>query len=326
MIKIAIAGYGNLGKGVEAAVVKAPDMELVGIFTRRSPQGITSESGVKVLPFDDLWNMEKDIDVVINCMGSATDLPETTPLIASKFNVVDSFDTHANIPEHFDKVNEAALSGGKIGIISSGWDPGLFSLMRIYMESTLPEGKTYTFWGRGVSQGHSDALRRIPGVKDARQYTVPVEASMEKVRRGEEPVFETRDMHTRECFVVAAEDGDKDAIEKQIVEMPNYFADYNTSVTFIDEEELENNHKGLPHAGNVIRSGVTGLKGQEGNTLEFSLKLDSNPLFTGSVLAATARAAYRLYEKGETGGKTVLDIPPAFYSPEDMEELRKHIL
>ena len=326
MIKIAIAGYGNLGKGVEASVSTAPDMELVGIFTRRNPEGINSISGVQVRPFDELWNMEKQIDVVINCMGSATDLPETTPLIAKTFNVVDSFDTHANIPQHFANVDEAAKSGGKVGVISSGWDPGLFSLMRIYMESTLPQGGTYTFWGRGVSQGHSDAIRRIEGVMDARQYTVPVDASMERVRAGEHPDYQIRDMHTRECFVVASKGADKESIEKEIVEMPNYFSDYDTSVTFIDMEELEKNHKGLPHAGNVIRSGTTGMEEEYNNTLEFSLKLDSNPHFTGSVLVATARAAYKLYQKGETGGKTVLDIPPAYLSLEDEGELREHIL
>lgn len=326
MIRIGIVGYGNLGRGVEAAVASSQDMELVGIFSRRDPSKVTSELGTKVFSFDELWNMEEEIDVVINCMGSATDLPEISPKVAEKFNLVDSFDTHKNIPEHFAKVDEAAKAAGKVAVISSGWDPGLFSIMRIYMEAMLPQGKTYTFWGPGVSQGHSDAIRRIDGVLDARQYTVPIPSAMERVRGGEHPGFQIREMHKRECYVVADEGADKEKIEKEIVEMPNYFSDYDTSVTFIPQEELNQNHSTLPHGGNVIRSGVTGAKGENMNSLEFTLKLDSNPHFTGSALVATARGAFRLYESGSTGAKTIFDIPPAYLSPSTPEELRAHLL
>ncbi len=327
MIRTAIVGYGNLGKGAEAAVAAAPDMELTAVFTRRSPENVEIRTpGIPVYPYSELKAHASEIDVVILCGGSATDLPKMTPEVAGICTVVDSFDTHAHIPEHFAAVDAAAKEGGNIAVISSGWDPGLFSIARLYANAALPEGTDYTFWGRGVSQGHSDAIRRIPGVKDARQYTVPVEEAVEKVRNGENPVLTTRDKHTRECWVVAEEGADLQAIEEAIKTMPNYFDEYDTTVNFISEEELLRDHQGLPHGGSVIRSGVTGWDGEFKDTVEFSLKLDSNPFFTGSVLAATARAAYRLKEKGESGCRTLFDIPPALLSEKSAEELRAHLL
>ena len=325
-MKIAIAGYGNLGRGVEAAVTNAPDMELVGIFTRRNPSSVKVATDVPVLAWDSMALHANEIDVVILCGGSATDLPKQTPELAKIFCVVDSFDTHANIPTHFANVDKAAREAGTLGVISCGWDPGLFSLARLYASSVLPQGSDYTFWGRGVSQGHSDAIRRIPGVVDARQYTVPVPEAVEAARSGSNPTLTTRQKHTRECFVVAEEGADLAAIEKAIVTMPNYFADYDTTVTFISQEELNANHAGLPHGGTVIRSGRTGLDYEFGNTVEFSLDLDSNPYFTGSVLASVARAAYRMHEDGKVGAYTMFDIPPALLSPLSAEELRAHLM
>lgn len=324
-IRIGILGYGNLGKGVELAVQKNDDMELVALFTRRDPESITTITGVPVYAAADMAQYMDAIDVLILCGGSATDLPKQTPEAAKLFNVVDSFDTHANIPTHFAEVDAAAKESGKIGVISVGWDPGMFSVARLYSNCILPDGNDYTFWGRGVSQGHSDAIRRIPGVLDARQYTVPVEAAMNAVRAGENPELTTREKHTRECFVVAEEGADLAAIEKQIVEMPNYFADYDTTVTFISQEELDRDHAGIPHGGSVIRTGVTG-DGTNKHVVEFSLKLDSNPEFTGSVLAACARAAYRMNQEGQSGCKTIFDIAPAYLSPKSGEELRAHML
>lgn len=324
-IRIGILGYGNLGKGVELAVQKNDDMELVALFTRRDPESITTITGVPVYAAADMAQYTDAIDVLILCGGSATDLPKQTPEAAKLFNVVDSFDTHANIPTHFAEVDAAAKESGKIGVISVGWDPGMFSVARLYSNCILPDGNDYTFWGRGVSQGHSDAIRRIPGVLDARQYTVPVEAAMNAVRAGENPELTTREKHTRECFVVAEEGADLAAIEKQIVEMPNYFADYDTTVTFISQEELDRDHAGIPHGGSVIRTGVTG-DGTNKHVVEFSLKLDSNPEFTGSVLAACARAAYRINQEGQSGCKTIFDIAPAYLSPKSGEELRAHML
>lgn len=324
-IRIGILGYGNLGKGVELAVQKNDDMELVALFTRRDPESITTITGVPVYAAADMAQYTDVIDVLILCGGSATDLPKQTPEAAKLFNVVDSFDTHANIPTHFAEVDAAAKESGKIGVISVGWDPGMFSVARLYSNCILPDGNDYTFWGRGVSQGHSDAIRRIPGVLDARQYTVPVEAAMNAVRAGENPELTTREKHTRECFVVAEEGADLAAIKKQIVEMPNYFADYDTTVTFISQEELDRDHAGIPHGGSVIRTGVTG-DGTNKHVVEFSLKLDSNPEFTGSVLAACARAAYRMNQEGLSGCKTIFDIAPAYLSPKSGEELRAHML
>ncbi|MBR4207337.1 MAG: diaminopimelate dehydrogenase [Lachnospiraceae bacterium] len=322
-IRIGILGYGNLGKGVEKAVNANPDEELVGVFTRRDPSSVKTVSGAKVYSTDDLKNMTGDIDVLVICGGSATDLPKMTPEYAKLFNVVDSFDTHANIPAHFAAVDAAAKAAGKIGVISCGWDPGMFSLNRLYAHSVLPGGKDYTFWGRGVSQGHSDAIRRIEGVKDARQYTVPVEASLQAVREGKDPELTTREKHTRECYVVAEDGADKARIEKEIKEMPNYFADYDTTVNFISEEEMKRDHGKLPHGGSVIYSGSTG---DNKHVIEYSLKLDSNPEFTGSVLAAVARAAARMNAEGMSGGKTMFDIAPAYLSSESAEELRAHML
>ncbi len=325
-MKVGIVGYGNLGRGVEAAVQQAADMELVGVFTRRDPAQVTIASDAPVLPLADLDAKADEIDVVILCGGSATDLPKMTPEIAAKCNVVDSFDTHANIPQHLAAVNAAAKEAGNIGIISVGWDPGLFSVARLYANAALPAGNDYTFWGRGVSQGHSDAIRRIDGVLDARQYTVPVEAAVESVRNGENPELTTREKHTRECFVVAEEGADRAAIEEAIVTMPNYFADYDTTVTFISQEEMDRDHSGLPHGGSVLRSGVTGMDGQFSNTVEFTLNLDSNPFFTGSVLTAVARAAYRMNQEGVAGGRTIFDIPPCYLSATPREELIAHML
>lgn len=327
MIRIGIAGYGNLGKGVEAAVKNAADMELVAIFTRRDPESVRIKTeGVKAYSFDSIADFKDKIDVIVNCGGSATDLPVTTPAIAENFSVIDSFDTHARIPEHFANVDAKAKEGGNIAVISVGWDPGMFSLNRLYMNAILPNGKDYTFWGRGVSQGHSDAIRRIDGVVDARQYTVPVESAVESVRNGENPELTTRQKHTRECYVVAEEGADKVRIENEIKTMPNYFADYDTTVNFISLDELKKNHSGIPHGGNVIRSGFTGFDLDTKHTIEYSLKLESNPEFTGSVLTAYARAAYKLRESGETGCKTVFDIAPALLVDMDGDEIRAHML
>ena len=327
MIRIGIAGYGNLGKGVEAAVNNAADMELVAVFTRRDPESVKIKTeGVKAYSFDSIADFKDKIDVIVNCGGSATDLPVTTPAIAENFSVIDSFDTHARIPEHFANVDAKAKEGGNIAVISVGWDPGMFSLNRLYMNAILPNGKDYTFWGRGVSQGHSDAIRRIDGVVDARQYTVPVESAVESVRNGENPELTTRQKHTRECYVVAEEGADKARIENEIKTMPNYFADYDTTVNFISLDELKKNHSGIPHGGSVIRSGFTGFDLDTKHTIEYSLKLESNPEFTGSVLTAYARAAYKLRESGETGCKTVFDIAPALLVDMDGDEIRAHML
>lgn len=327
MIRIGISGYGNLGKGVEAAVRNSPDMELVAVFTRRDPSTVNLRTeGVKVVPFERIADYKDDIDVIVNCGGSATDLPKTTPCIAEYFNVIDSFDTHAKIPEHFAKVDSKAKAGNKVAVISVGWDPGMFSLNRLYMNAILPNGNDYTFWGRGVSQGHSDAIRRIEGVADARQYTVPVEKALEQVRNGENPQLTQREKHTRECYVVVKPGADKERIEKEIKTMPDYFADYDTTVTFISQEELNEKHSGIPHGGCVIRSGNTGMDLSTKHTIEYSLKLESNPEFTGSVLTAFARAAYRLSKAGESGCKTVFDIPPAMLIAESGEYIRSHML
>ena len=327
MLNIGIYGYGNLGKGVEAAVSLNDDTKLVGVFTRRDPESVRiATDGVGVYRTSDLDRFKNEIDVLIICGGSATDLPEMTPALAKDFNVIDSFDTHAKIPEHFDNVDAAAKAGDKIAMISGGWDPGLFSLARLYMNSVLPVGCDYTFWGRGVSQGHSDAIRRIKGVADARQYTVPVESAVEAVRNGEDPVLTTREKHTRECFVVAEEGADLAYIENAIKTMPNYFADYNTTVHFISAEEMARDHSALPHGGSVIRSGKTGFGQENTHVCEFSLKLDSNPEFTGSVLVAFARAIKKMYDRGDRGCKTVFDIAPADLSALSPECLRKTML
>ena len=326
-IRVGILGYGNLGRGVECAVRHNPDMELKAVFTRRDPAGLQIlTEGAKVLSAEDAPSMKDEIDVLILCVGSATDLPVQTPQMAEYFNVIDSFDTHANIPQHFDAVDRAARAGGHIGIISVGWDPGMFSLNRLYASAVLPGGRDYTFWGRGVSQGHSDAIRRIHGVKDARQYTIPVEEALTAVRSGSCPELTTRQKHTRECFVVAEEGADLKAIETAIVTMPNYFADYDTTVHFISEEELLRDHAGIPHGGFVIRTGKTGWEDENSHVIEYSLKLDSNPEFTASVIAAYARAAYRLSKEGQTGCRTVFDIAPSYLSAQEGEELRKHLL
>ena len=327
MIRIGIAGYGNLGKGVEAAVKNNPDMELVAVFSRRDPESVRIKTeGVKVYPYDKITDYKDDIDVIINCGGSARDLPESTPAIAENFNVIDSFDTHARIPEHFANVDAKAKEGQKIAIISVGWDPGMFSLNRLYMNAILPNGNDYTFWGKGVSQGHSDAIRRIDGVVDARQYTVPVEGAVASVRNGDNPTLSTREKHTRECYVVVEDGADKARIENEIKTMPNYFADYDTTVNFISLEELQRDHMGIPHGGSVIRSGFTGFDLETKHTIEYSLKLESNPEFTGSVLTAYARAAYRLSLNGECGCKTVFDIAPAQLIAQSGDEIRAHML
>ena len=324
-IRVGILGYGNLGRGVEASIAQNPDMELKAVFTRRNPETLKIETqSAKVLHIDEAKNMTNDIDVLIICGGSATDLPEQTPEFVSMFNVIDSFDTHANIPTHFSNVDKAAKEAGKIGIISCGWDPGMFSLNRLYAGCILPQGTDYTFWGRGVSQGHSDAVRRIEGVLDARQYTIPVEAALEAVRAGENPELTTRQKHTREVFVVAAEGADTAKIEKEIKEMPNYFSDYDTTVHFIDAETMKKEHAGLPHGGFVIRTGET--KNGNKHLIEYSLQLDSNPEFTGSVLVAYARAAYKMAQEGMSGAKTVFDVAPAYLSALSGEELRAHML
>ena len=326
-IKIGIAGYGNLGRGVECAVKQNPDMTLAAVFTRRNPADVSIlTEGVPVCRIEDAADWKDRIDVMILCGGSATDLPEQTPALAQMFNVIDSFDTHARIPEHFANVDAAAKKGGNVGIISVGWDPGMFSLNRLYANAVLPDGKDYTFWGKGVSQGHSDAIRRIEGVKDARQYTIPVESALEAVRAGENPELSTREKHTRECFVVLEEGADAAKVEEEIKTMPNYFVDYDTTVHFISEEELRKNHSGIPHGGFVLRSGRTGWDGENSHLIEYSLKLDSNPEFTSSVLAAYARAAYRLSKEGVSGCRTVFDIAPAYLSGKSGEELRKMML
>lgn len=325
-IRIGILGYGNLGRGVECAIKHNPDTELVAVFTRRDPETvkILTETA-KVYSVKDAEKMKDEIDVLIICGGSATDLPVQTPEYVKYFNVVDSFDTHKRIPEHFANVDKAAEETGHVGIISVGWDPGMFSLNRLYAESILVQGSTYTFWGKGVSQGHSDAIRRIDGVKNAIQYTVPIEDAVEQVRSGSEPELTTRQKHLRECYVVAEEGADKAAIENAIKTMPNYFSDYDTTVTFITEEELKANHSKMPHGGFVIRTGETGCEGNK-HVIEYSLKLDSNPEFTGSVLVAYARAAHRLSKKGECGARSVFDIAPAMLSQMSAEELRAHML
>lgn len=325
--RIGILGYGNLGKGVELAVAAAPDMELVAVFTRRDPSSLQIRTqGVPVVSVNDVENWKDKIDVMILCGGSATDLPVQTPQYAKLFNVVDSFDTHARIPEHFANVDTAAAAAGKVAVISCGWDPGMFSLARVYSNAILPDGNDYTFWGKGVSQGHSDAIRRVKGVKNAKQYTIPVESALEAVRSGKNPELTTRDKHTRECFVVLEEGADAAAVEKEIKEMPNYFADYDTTVHFISEEELLKNHSGMAHGGFVFRSGKTGADKEHNHIIEYSLKLDSNPEFTTSVLVAVARAAFRMQKEGMKGCKTMLDIAPAYLSEKSGEELRAHLL
>ena len=325
--RIGIIGYGNLGRGVECAVKAADDMELVAVFTRRDPKSVTIQTeNVPVCNVADVEQWKDKIDVMILCGGSATDLPVQTPQFAKMFNVIDSFDTHAKIPEHFAAVDAAAKAAGTVALISVGWDPGMFSLNRVYANAILPDGKDYTFWGKGVSQGHSDAIRRIKGVKDAKQYTIPVEAALEAVRSGTNPELSTREKHTRECFVVLEDGADAAAVEKEIKTMPNYFADYDTTVHFISEEELKRDHSGMAHGGFVIRSGKTGMNKEHNHIIEYSLKLDSNPEFTTSVLVAYARAAHRLAKEGQCGCKTVLDIPPAYLSEKSGEELRASLL
>lgn len=326
-IRIGIYGYGNLGRGVECAIKQNEDMELVAVFTRRAPENVNIlTKDVPVVSSDEVQQWKDKIDVMILCGGSATDLPAQTPQLAEYFHVVDSFDTHARIPEHFANVDKKAVDSGHVAIISVGWDPGMFSLNRLYAEAILPEGKDYTFWGKGVSQGHSDAIRRIAGVKDAKQYTIPVEEALEAVRSGSEPELTARQKHIRECFVVLEDGADALVIERTIKEMPNYFADYDTTVHFITEEELRRNHSGIPHGGFVIRSGKTGWEREHSHLIEYKLRLDSNPEFTSSVLVAYARAAYRMVEEGIKGCKTVLDIPPAYLSKESGEALRKRLL
>ena len=326
-IRIGIMGYGNLGRGIECAIKQNDDMELAAVFTRRDPSSVKIlTEGVNVYNVSEAPSMRDKIDVMILCGGSATDLPEQTPEYVKYFNVVDSFDTHAKIPEHFAAVDAAAKESGKVGIISVGWDPGMFSLNRLYANAILTDGKDYTFWGKGVSQGHSDAIRRIDGVVDARQYTVPVESALEAVRSGSNPELTTREKHTRECYVVVEEGADKARIENEIKTMPNYFSDYDTTVNFISEEELKANHNGIPHGGFVIRCGKTGINGENNHIIEYSLKLDSNPEFTSSVLIAYARAAYKLNCEGASGCKTVFDIAPAYLCKQSGEELRKNLL
>ena len=326
-IRIGIVGYGNLGRGVECAIAQNPDMELVAVFTRRPPESVKILSQTAtVYHIDDIENMVGNVDVMILCGGSATDLPYQTPMVAKHFSVIDSFDTHAKIPEHFANVDASAREGGNIAVISCGWDPGMFSINRLYAEAILPEGKGYTFWGKGVSQGHSDAIRRIEGVADAKQYTIPKEDALSAVRGGSNPELSTREKHLRECFVVAKEGADLARIENEIVTMPNYFADYDTIVHFITAEEMKRDHSGIPHGGFVIHAGKTGKDKENTNIIEYSLKLDSNPEFTSSVLVSCARAAYRMKQEGFVGCKTILDIPPSYLSPASGEELRKRLL
>ncbi len=327
MIRIGIFGYGNLGRGVECAIKQNKDMELVAVFTRRDPKTVKIlTEGVSVCHTDDVLSYKDKIDVMILCGGSAKDLPVQTPYLAEHFNVVDSFDTHAKIPEHFANVDKGSRKSGKVGLISVGWDPGMFSLNRALGGSILVDGCDYTFWGKGVSQGHSDAIRRVEGVLDGKQYTVPVQASLDSVRSGENPVLTTREKHTRECYVVAEEGADKDRITKEIKEMPNYFADYDTTVNFITQEELLEKHAGIPHGGFVIRSGKTGKNLENTHIIEYSLKLDSNPEFTASVIVAYARAAYRMNSEGMSGAMTVFDVAPKYISPMSNEEMRKSLL
>ena len=327
MIKIGIVGYGNLAKGVECAIRQNPDMELVAVFSRRDPASVKIQTpDVQVYSLEAAEQFIGKIDVMILCGGSAKDLPTMTPALAEKFNVVDSFDTHANIPAHFANVDAAAKNGGNIAFISTGWDPGLFSVNRLYASAILPQGKDYTFWGKGVSQGHSDAVRRVPGVKDCRQYTIPVPEALDRVRAGEDPELTTREKHTRYCYVVAEEGADLAAIEQAIKTMPNYFADYDTTVEFITEEEMAKNHSGLPHGGSVIRSGITGWNGESRQTIEYKLTLDSNPQFTASVLVACARAATKMKARGITGCQTIFDAAPADLSAMSREEMLAHLL
>ena len=327
MVRVGIYGYGNLGRGVENAIRQNSDMQLVAVYSRRDPASVKINTpGVAVLKAEDAVKMTDKIDVMIICGGSATDLPEQTPTLAKLFNVVDSFDTHAKIPEHFDKVDEAAKASGKTALISVGWNPGMFSLNRLYGSAILPDGKDYTFWGKGVSQGHSDAIRRVDGVADGKQYTVPVQAALDAVRSGSNPELTTREKHTRECYVVAQDGADKAKIEAEIKSMPNYFADYDTTVNFISQEELNANHAGIPHGGFVIRSGKTGANLENTHIIEYSLKLDSNPEFTASVIVCYARAAARMNAEGMTGCKTVFDVPPAYLSAKSGAELRKTLL
>lgn len=325
-IRIGILGYGNLGRGVELALRHCPDMELVGVFTRRDPSSLHTVTNATVYSIAQAETMQDQIDVMILCGGSATDLPEQTPNFATLYNVIDSFDTHAKIPEHFAAVDEKAKTNGKVAIISVGWDPGMFSLNRVLTQAILPQGNSYTFWGKGVSQGHSDAIRRLQGVKDARQYTIPIASALEAVRNGEAPELTARQKHQRECFVVAEEGADLARIEQEIVTMPNYFAEYDTTVHFITEEELQKNHSGIPHGGFVIHSGKTGINNENTHVIEYGLTLDSNPEFTASVLVAYARAAYRMQQDGMTGCKTVFDVAPRYLSPMSDEILRKELL
>ena len=326
-IRIGIVGYGNLGRGTEIAVKAAPDMELAAVFTRRDPASVSIlTEGVPVVKVSELKAWKDKIDVLVICGGSATDLPVQTPEYAKDFVCIDSFDTHANIPKHFANVDAAAKEGGKLAIISCGWDPGMFSLARVYSNAILPNGADYTFWGKGVSQGHSDAIRRVKGVKNAKQYTIPVDSALEAVRSGKMPELTTRQKHTRECFVVLEEGADAAAVEREIKEMPNYFSDYDTTVHFISEEELKRDHSGMAHGGFVFRTGTTGVDGEHHHVIEYSLKLDSNPEFTTSVIVAFARAAVRMYQEGQRGCKTVLDVPPAYLSDKSGEELRAHLL
>lgn len=326
-IRIGITGYGNLGRGVEAAISHNPDMELVAVFSRRDPKGIKlATPEVESVHISEVESYRDKIDVMLLCGGSATDLPEQGPYLAKMFNTVDSYDTHARIPEYLNKIDRAAREGSKVSMISVGWDPGLFSINRLIQEAILPQGNTYTFWGRGVSQGHSDAVRRIPGVKDAVQYTIPIEEAVNRVREGENPKLSTREKHLRHCYVVAREGANKEDIEHQIKTMPNYFADYRTEVTFVSEEKLKADHSGMPHGGMVIRSGLTGVNDIHKQIVEFSLDLESNPEFTGSVLTSFARAVYRMSKGGEVGARTVFDVPPAYLSIKSPEELRRELL
>lgn len=325
-MKAAILGYGNIARGIESAILQAPDIELTAVFSRRDPAGIKTVTNVPVYSVNDILNYKDEIDVLFLCGGSATDLPKQTPEYAKYFNVINSFDTHANIPQHFAAVDASAKEAGKVALISCGWDPGMFSLNRLYANAILPEGNDYTFWGKGVSQGHSDAVRRIKGVKNAKQYTIPVESALERVRACENPELTTREKHTRECFVVAEESADLAKIEEEIKTMPNYFADYDTTVHFISEEEFNRDHSEIPHGGFVFRTGATGFEKEHKHVIEYSLKLDSNPEFTGSVLTAFGRAVYRMYREGMTGCKTVFDVAPAYLSPLSGEELRAHLL
>ncbi len=325
-MKLAVYGYGNLGKGVECAVKQNGDIELIGVFTRRNPDSIKTLTGVKAYPADEIEKYKNEIDVLVICGGSATDLPVMTPALAKSFNVVDSFDTHAKIPTHFENVDKSATESGHIALISAGWDPGMFSLARLYANAILPQGKDYTFWGRGVSQGHSDAVRRVEGVADARQYTVPIEKAVNSVRNGEFPELTPRDKHLRECFVVAKEGADKVKIENEIKTMPAYFVDYDTTVTFISQEEMNEKHSALPHGGSVIRTGKTGINGEHSHTVEYSIKLDSNPEFTASAVVAFARAVYRMHQRGVVGCKTVFDIAPADMINLPPQEIREKLL